>query len=62
MGGHTLLQVLDGAGRLVRILTDREFNPGTYKVDFDGEHLPAGIYYVRLQNQVIQQVKSIVKI
>jgi uncharacterized protein (DUF1501 family) len=62
MGGHTLLQVLDGAGRLVRILTDRDYNPGTYKVDFDGEHLPAGIYYVRLQNQVIQQVKSVVKI
>jgi uncharacterized protein (DUF1501 family) len=62
MGGHTLIQVLDGAGRLVRILVDREFEQGTYKVDFDGEHLPAGIYYVRLQNQVIQQVKSIVKI
>ena len=62
MGGHTLIQVLDGAGRLVRILVDREFEQGTYRVDFDGEHLPAGIYYVRLQNQVIQQVKSIVKI
>jgi uncharacterized protein (DUF1501 family) len=62
MGGHTLIQVLDGAGRLVKILVDRDFEQGTYRVDFDGENLPAGIYYVRLQNQVIQQVKSIVKI
>jgi uncharacterized protein (DUF1501 family) len=61
-GGHTLIQVLDGAGRLVRILVDREFSAGTFRVDFDGEHLPAGIYYIRLQNQVIQQVKSVVKV
>jgi len=61
-GGHTLVQVLDGAGRLVRILVDREFSAGTFRVDFDGQHLPAGIYYVRLQNQVIQQVKSVVKV
>jgi hypothetical protein len=57
-----LVQILDGAGRLVKILLDREFNQGTYRVDFDGEYLPAGIYYVRLQNQVIQQVKSMLKV
>lgn len=62
MGGHTMVQVLDGAGRLVKIIFDRDFNEGTYRVDFDGEHLPAGIYYIRLQNQVIQQVKSVIKV
>jgi hypothetical protein len=61
-GGHTMIQVLDGAGRLVKIIFDRDFNEGTYRVDFDGEHLPAGIYYIRLQNQVIQQVKSVIKV
>lgn len=61
-GGHTLLQVLDGAGRLVKIIFDREFKAGTYRADFNGEHLPAGIYYVRLQNQVLQQVKSVLKV
>jgi len=61
-GGHTLVQILDGAGRMVKILLDRDFNAGTYRVDFDGEHLPAGIYYVRLQNMVVQQVKSIIKV
>lgn len=62
IGGHTLVQVLDGAGRLVRILYDRETPEGTYKVEFNGEYLPRGIYYVRLQNQLIQQVKSILKV
>jgi uncharacterized protein (DUF1501 family) len=61
-GGHTLVQILDGAGRMVKILLDRDFNAGTYRVDFDGEHLPAGIYYVRLQNLVVQQVKSMIKV
>jgi uncharacterized protein (DUF1501 family) len=61
-GGHTLVQVLDGAGRLVKILVDREFSAGTFSINYDGEHLPAGIYYIRLQNQVLQQVKSIVKL
>ena len=62
IGGHTLLQVLDGAGRLVKIVYDKEVAEGTYRIDFDGEHLPPGIYYVRLQNQLIQQVKSILKV
>jgi uncharacterized protein (DUF1501 family) len=61
-GGHTLIQVLDGAGRLVKILLDREFDPGTFRVDFNGEHLPAGIYYIRFQNLVLQQVKSVLKV
>jgi uncharacterized protein (DUF1501 family) len=61
-GGHTFIQVLDGAGRLIKILLDRDFQAGTYKVDFDGEHLPAGIYYVRLQNMVYQKVKAALKV
>lgn len=61
-GGHTLVQILDGAGRLVKILFDKEIAAGTFRVDFDGQHLPPGIYYVRLQNQIVQQVKSILKV
>jgi hypothetical protein len=62
LGGHTLIQILDGAGRLVKILFDKEISAGTYRTDFNGEHLPAGIYYVRLQNQSLQQVKSVMKV
>lgn len=61
-GGHTLLQVLDGGGRLIKNLFDRDFMAGTYKTDFDGSALPAGIYYVRLQNLEIQQVRSALKV
>ena len=60
-GGHTLLQVLDGSGKLVKVITEGSFNKGTYKADFNGEFLPAGIYYIRLQNQLIQEVKIVMK-
>lgn len=61
-GGHTLVQILDGSGRLVKILFDKEIEAGTFRVEFNGQHLPPGIYYVRLQNQIVQQVKSILKV
>lgn len=61
-GGHTLVQVLDGSGRLVKILFDKEIEAGTFRIEFNGQHLPPGIYYVRLQNQIIQQVKSVLKV
>lgn len=61
-GGHTLVQILDGSGRLVKILFDKEIEEGTFRVEFNGPHLPPGIYYVRLQNQIVQQVKSILKV
>lgn len=60
-GGHTLIQLLDGSGRLVKIITEGNYNKGIYKADFTGDYLPAGIYYVRLQNQLLQEVKSVVK-
>lgn len=62
MGGHTLLQLMDGAGRVVKVVFDREFEAGTYKADVEAQHLPAGIYYFRLQNLSVQQVKSVLKV
>jgi hypothetical protein len=61
-GGHTLLQVIDGSGKLLNTIFDREYSPGKFRVDFNGGHLPAGVYYVRFQNQVFQQVKSVLKV
>jgi uncharacterized protein (DUF1501 family) len=60
-GGHTLLQIMDGSGRLIKVITEGNFDKGTYKASFDGNFLPAGVYYIRLQNQLIQEVKSAIK-
>ena len=60
-GGHTLLQIIDGSGRLIKNITEGIFNKGTYKAEMDGYFLKPGIYYIRLQNEIIQEVKSALK-
>ena len=58
-GGHTLVQIFDNVGRMVRTLVDTDMNQGTYSVTFDNvNNHPPGNYYARLQNGSIQQVRT----
>ncbi|NII23710.1 DUF1501 domain-containing protein [Pseudoflavitalea sp. X16] len=61
-GGHTLVQVMDSLGRVVKTLTDKVHTPGAYTLPFDSHGLPTGVYYARLQNGAIQQVRSMLKV
>lgn len=62
-GGHTLIQIINGQGQLVRTLIDRdEPQAGTYTVPFDSAMLAAGVYYARLQNGPVQQVATMLKV
>jgi uncharacterized protein (DUF1501 family) len=61
-GGHTLIQIIDTTGRVIINLIDREYTAGTYAVSFNGGNLPTGVYYVRLQNLAVQQVRPMVKV
>jgi uncharacterized protein (DUF1501 family) len=60
-GGHTLIQIMDTTGRVIANLTDKEYTAGTYTVVFNGESLPTGVYYARLQNLATQQVRAMIK-
>ncbi|MBX9783510.1 MAG: DUF1501 domain-containing protein [Chitinophagaceae bacterium] len=60
-GGHTLIQVMDSLGRVIRTPVDRDYVAGTYNVTFDSYGLPTGVYYVRFQNGITQQVKPMLK-
>jgi len=57
-GGHILIQVFDTEGQVIKTLTDKEYAPGSYELSYENEGMPAGIYYLRLQNDAIQQVKN----
>jgi uncharacterized protein (DUF1501 family) len=62
-GGHTLIQVINNLGQVVRTLVDRDYPAaGTYTVPFDSMGLPSGVYYARLQNGPVQQVRSMLKV
>lgn len=57
-GGHTLIQVFNTEGKLIKTLVDREMNAGTHKVTFENEGYLPGVYYARLQNNNIQQIRT----
>lgn len=61
-GGHTMIQIMDTLGRVIKLLVDNDYTPGTYTADFDGEGLPTGIYYARFQNGVTQYVRAMMKV
>ena len=61
-GGHTLVQVIDTVGRVIKNVVDQEYAAGTYTTSFNGRGLPTGVYYLRLQNGSVQQVKPMLKV
>lgn len=62
-GGHTLVQVMDALGRVIKVLVDLEYPiAGNYRVPFETANLVAGVYYVRFQNLSVQQVHTMVKV
>jgi hypothetical protein len=60
-GGHTLIQIIDTTGRVITNLVDQTYSTGTYTVTFNAGTIPSGIYYVRLQNMSVQQVRAMIK-
>lgn len=62
-GNHTLVQIIDMLGRVIRTLVDGDVRqPGEYTTTFDSGGLPCGVYYARLQNGPIQQVRPMLKV
>lgn len=62
-GGHTSVMIIDTLGRMIKTLIDQEYTgPGQYNVTFNAERLAAGVYYARLQNGAIQQVRAMLKV
>jgi len=61
-GGHVLIQVFDTIGRKVATLADQPYAEGTYSIPFNGSALASGVYYARLQNGPLQQVRPMLKV
>jgi hypothetical protein len=61
-GAHTMIQIMDTTGRVVAVLTDKEYAAGVYTLNFNSLNLPTGVYYARLQNMMIQQVRAMIKV
>ncbi|MBS1919158.1 MAG: DUF1501 domain-containing protein [Bacteroidetes bacterium] len=60
-GGHTMIQQIDSLGRVVKVLTNRDYAAGTYNIDIYNDGLASGVYFIRLQNQSLQKVLTVLK-
>ena len=61
-GGKTIVQVFNASGQVVATPVRGNYNKGIHEIYWNSEDLPAGTYYLRLQNGLFQQVKPIVKV
>jgi hypothetical protein len=41
---------------------DQDYAQGAYNITVDTSRLAAGVYYARLQNQSVQQVRTLFKV
>ncbi|MFN3849943.1 MAG: DUF1501 domain-containing protein [Spirosomataceae bacterium] len=60
-GGHTMIQLFDNMGRIIGTPVDNDFAAGRHDVYLDTSGLPSGLYYARLQNREVQQVRKMMK-
>ncbi len=56
---HIKLIVYDILGREVETLVDKEMMPGSYELTFDGNVLPSGIYFCRMQGGGFVETKKL---
>lgn len=62
-GGHTLVQLVDTSGTVIKILVDATYSyAGMNSVTLIGNDLKAGVYYIRIQNGIHQYVKTMIKL
>lgn len=61
LGGFTMIQQIDAMGRVVKVHTRQHYEPGTYTIVTGNDGLPAGQYFLRLQNQSLQKVTGIIR-
>lgn len=61
-GGNTMIQQLNSLGQVVKVLANADYTAGTYNIDIYNDGLPNGAYFIRLQNQSLQKVLSVLKV
>lgn len=54
------LIIYDLLGREIKVLLDKEINPGNYSLDFDAGNLPSGTYFYKLTVDNLSKVKKMI--
>jgi hypothetical protein len=59
--GHTRLAVFDMMGKQVALLVNSNLNAGSHRIQFPAEHLPAGVYTVKLVHGGVTIMRKVMK-
>jgi len=54
------LKVYDALGKEVATLVNQKQNAGSYEVDFNGEELPSGVYFYKLETKNFSETKRMI--
>ncbi|MCF8242933.1 MAG: T9SS type A sorting domain-containing protein [Melioribacteraceae bacterium] len=57
---HTSLSVYDILGREVKTLLNKNLEPGTYEIEFDGSDFASGVYFYQLRSGEFIDTKKFV--
>ncbi|MBE2218396.1 MAG: T9SS type A sorting domain-containing protein [Ignavibacteria bacterium] len=58
--GFVNLIIYDMLGKVVTTLINKELQPGTYSVDWNGSNNPSGVYFYKLESGEYSEVKKMV--
>lgn len=47
--GHVLLNVYNAEGKFIKELMNKQMISGNYEIKFDGENLPSGVYFYKIE-------------
>ncbi len=54
------IEIFNTIGQRIETLLDRHMSAGIHQIDFNGQHLPSGIYLYRMKTRTWQEVKKMV--
>jgi hypothetical protein len=57
-----ILKIFDILGKEVETLVNEKQSPGIYEITFDGNKLPSGIYFYRMQSEDFSETKKMILI
>jgi len=60
--GYYTVKVFNAIGQTVKVLAEREFSVGNYKVTFDGNDLSSGIYFYQLFGNGVNLIRKMMLI
>lgn len=59
---HVKLTVFDAAGKLVKVLVDKDMTSGKYDIAFDGSDIPSGVYFYKMEARDFTETRKMILI